>query len=169
MSAGPAAVALAGAPAGRLVDRAGPLAVTRLGLGGVAAGALGLAAAPVGLGLAGYLVPLVTLTLGYALFQTANNTAVMGSAPAAGRGAMSGLLNLSRNLGLVTGASAMGAVYAFASAGAPIDGAGAGAAGAAAGLRGTFLVGAGLTFAALAFSLRQRSTGALARASSGSK
>ena len=32
------------------------------------------------------------------------------------RGVISGLLNLSRNLGLVTGASVMGAVFAFASA-----------------------------------------------------
>jgi hypothetical protein len=32
------------------------------------------------------------------------------------RGVISGMLNLSRNLGLVTGASAMGAVFAFGSA-----------------------------------------------------
>ncbi len=32
------------------------------------------------------------------------------------RGVISGLLNLSRNLGLITGASAMGAVFALASA-----------------------------------------------------
>lgn len=32
------------------------------------------------------------------------------------RGAISGMLNLSRNLGLITGASVMGAVFAFGSA-----------------------------------------------------
>jgi hypothetical protein len=32
------------------------------------------------------------------------------------RGVVSGMLNLSRNLGLITGASVMGAVFAFASA-----------------------------------------------------
>src|SRR5690606_26641138 len=49
----------------------------------------------------------------YGLFQAANNTAVMSGASSAERGVVSGMLNLSRNLGLVTGASAMGAVFAW--------------------------------------------------------
>ena len=66
--------------------------------------------------LTGYIVPLVVITVGYALFQTANNTAVMKDVPPDQRGVISGLLNLSRNLGHITGASAMGAVFASASA-----------------------------------------------------
>ena len=57
----------------------------RLCVGGLAlmgAGALLLSVAPARLGVAGYLVPIVVLTLGYALFQTANNTAVMAGARA---------------------------------------------------------------------------------------
>ena len=53
-------------------------------------------------------------TAGYALFQAANNTEVMGGVGQAERGLVSGLLNLARNLGLVSGASLMGAVFAFA-------------------------------------------------------
>ena len=54
------------------------------------------------------------LTAGYSLFQAANNTAVMSGVESARRGTVSGLLNLSRNLGLIFGASALGAVFARA-------------------------------------------------------
>jgi hypothetical protein len=68
----------------------------------------------VGAGAPGYLIALVILTGGFATFQAANNTAVVtGTAPGQ-RGIVSGLLNLSRNLGLVTGASLMGAVFMHA-------------------------------------------------------
>ena len=53
-------------------------------------------------------------TADYALFQAANNTEVMGGVGQAERGLVSGLLNLARNLGLVSGASLMGVVFAFA-------------------------------------------------------
>ena len=55
------------------------------------------------------------MTPGYQLFQAANNTAVMTDVSPDQRGVTSGMLNLSRNLGLITGASAMGALFALAS------------------------------------------------------
>jgi hypothetical protein len=64
---------------------------------------------------------------------------------------VSGLLNLSRNLGLITGASAMGAVFALA-AGADVASAGSDAA--ASGMRGAFAVAAVLATAALAIAVR---------------
>lgn len=73
-----------------------------------------MAALPSSLGIPGYLMPIIILTAGYSLFQTANNTAVMKDVPSNQRGVISGLLNLSRNLGLITGAAAMGAAFAFA-------------------------------------------------------
>lgn len=118
MSAGPLTAALTGAPAGRLADRIGTGKATVVGLCAVTLGSLSLASAPAAWGVAGYLVPLMTTTAGYALFQTANNAAVMSAAGAAEKGAVSGLLNLSRNLGLITGASLLGAVYAAAGMGA---------------------------------------------------
>jgi predicted MFS family arabinose efflux permease len=68
------------------------------------------------LGISSYHAPIVVVTAGYALFQAANNTAVMTNIRPDQRGVISGMLNLSRNLGLITGASVMGAVFALASA-----------------------------------------------------
>lgn len=49
------------------------------------------------------------------MFKAANNTAVMADISPNQRGVVSGLLNRSRNLGLITGASLMGSVFAFGS------------------------------------------------------
>jgi hypothetical protein len=65
---------------------------------------------PATLGNLGYIAPIVVITVAYALFQTANNTADMTDIRPDQRGVMSGMLNLSRDLGLITGASGMGAV-----------------------------------------------------------
>ncbi|PKL77199.1 MAG: MFS transporter [Candidatus Melainabacteria bacterium HGW-Melainabacteria-1] len=114
MSVGPLVVALTGVPAGRGIDKLGANVITLLGLGGIASGALMLSLLPLSLGVPGYLAAIVMTTLGYSLFQTANNTAVMLEIAPEQRGVISGLLNLSRNLGLITGASLMGAVFALA-------------------------------------------------------
>jgi MFS family permease len=115
VSVGPLAAALAGVPAGRLADRLGAQRMTIIGLAGMAAGAFTLSRMPAAFGLSGYIAPIVVITVGYALFQTANNTAVMTGIRPDQRGVVSGMLNLSRNLGLITGASVMGAVFALAS------------------------------------------------------
>ena len=64
------------------------------------------------------------------------------------RGVMSGMLNLSRNLGLITGASVMGAVFAFAAATTDITTARPEAV--ARGMRITFAVATALILVALA-------------------
>ncbi|NWE21861.1 MFS transporter [Pseudomonas sp. P7548] len=111
MAVGPCVAALTGVPAGRWVDRLGSQRMTLAGLGVMALGALLLSLVS---GLPAYLGSLVLLTTGYSLFQAANNTAVMSDVEASRRGKVSGLLNLSRNLGLIFGASALGAVFAWA-------------------------------------------------------
>ena len=115
MSVGPAVAALFGAPGGRLVDRFGPRWTTMVGLLGVIAGSALMAFVPATWGVIAYVANLAVITAGYALFQAANNTGIMERAPASHRGMISGLLGLARNLGLITGASAMGAVFAFGS------------------------------------------------------
>lgn len=116
LSVGPVVAAAAAAPSGRLVDRLGARRLTLVGLATMAAGSLLLALVAPRFGLAGYAAPIAVLTAGYALFQTANNASVLTNGPASDRGLLSGLLNLARNLGLVTGASAMGALFAAAAA-----------------------------------------------------
>ena len=74
-----------------------------------------LALLPRSLGLAGYLLPLALATASYALFQAANNSLVMRDVAPQQRGLTAGLLSLSRNLGLISGAAAMGALFAWGS------------------------------------------------------
>ncbi|HEV7768155.1 MAG TPA: MFS transporter [Thermoanaerobaculia bacterium] len=151
MSVGPLIAALTGVPAGRIVDRIGARRMTIVGLTGIATGAFLLSVLPTRFGIAGYLVPIVVITAHYALFQAANNTAVMMNAAQDQRGVIAGMLNLSRNLGLITGASVMGAVFALASHTSDI--AAARAEDVAGGMRFTFAVGAGLMLMALGVGL----------------
>ncbi len=163
LAVGPMTSALAGVPAGRLVDRIGAGRAVRLGLVAMVVGAAALATLPPSLGLGGYIAGLILLTPGYQLFHVANNSLVLTAAPSAHRGAVSGLLSLSRNLGLMTGASAMGALFA-AAVGSP-DLAIATPDEMATGLRVTFLTGSVMLLLAL-FSPVNRVTAAAPKAAS---
>ncbi len=112
LTLGPLLSALSGVPAGRLVDRLGTAVATRIGLVIMLVEAVALALLPVVFGVIGYSAAIVLLTPGYQLFQAANTMRIMAEVPADQRGVTSGMLNLSRNLGLITGASVMGAVFA---------------------------------------------------------
>lgn len=154
LSAGPLVAAISGMPAGRLVDAFGAPRMILIGLVVTAAGCFMLAVLPATLGIAGYVAPIAVVTAGYALFQAANNTGVMAEIRPDQRGVVSGMLNLSRNLGLLTGASAMGAVFALASAAADIPGARPQAV--AAGMRITFAVAAMVVVSAMAIAVGSR-------------
>jgi MFS family permease len=154
MSVGPLVVALTGVPVGRIVDRLGSGRMTVLGLVAMATGSVLLATIPVTIGVLGYVAPIVVVTLGYASFQTANNTAVMTDVRQDRRGVISGMLNLSRNLGLITGASVMGAVFALAAGTSDIAAARPEAV--ATGMRTTFAVAATLIVIALGFAIKSQ-------------
>jgi EmrB/QacA subfamily drug resistance transporter len=154
LSVGPLVVALSGVPAGRIADRLDAQRMTIVGLIGMAAGCFILSMMPATLGIPGYIAPIVVITVGYALFQTANNTAAMTDIRPDQRGVISGMLNLSRNLGLITGASVMGAVFALASA--TIDITTARPEAVATGMRITFAVAAVLIVVALAIAVGSR-------------
>ena len=151
MSVGPVIAALTGVPAGRIVDRFGAQRMTVSGLAGMVVGCSALCMAPATLGIAGYVIPIVIITASYALFQAANNTAVMTDVSPDQRGVISGMLNLSRNLGLITGASVMGAVFALASRAGDFTTARPEAV--AIGMRVTFAVAAALVVVALVIAL----------------
>jgi MFS family permease len=147
MSAGPVVSMMTGVPAGRIVDRLGAHSTMIAGLAAMTAGALALAAIPSSLGVAGYVAAIALLTPGYQLFQASNNTGVMKDVGPDRRGVVSGLLSLSRNLGLITGASVMGAIFSLMVGRGGVTAAGADAIGA--GMRATFAAAAGMIAVAL--------------------
>ena len=151
LAVGPCVAAFTGVPAGWLADRFGAQRMTVAGLMAMAVGCLTLSVLPQAYGISGYVAPMVVITLGYAVFQTANNTTVMTDVAPDQRGVISGMLNLSRNLGLITGASALGAVFAWA---AGITNAQPEAV--AHGMRVTFAVALGLIVVALVVALISR-------------
>ncbi len=156
LSVGPLVVALTAVPAGHIADRLGAGRMTLLGLIAMAAGSSMLSIIPATFGIPGYIAPIVVITVGYALFQTANNTAVMQDVRPDQRGVISGMLNLSRNLGLITGASVMGAVFALASATSDMTAARPEAV--ASGMRTTFAVAAILIVVALLFAAKSQTS-----------
>ncbi|WDZ75069.1 MFS transporter [Ensifer adhaerens] len=160
MSIGPVISAFGGVVAGRIVDRLGAGAIVVAGLAAMAAGCIALAALPGLAGVAGYIAAIAMLTPGYQLFQAANNTAVMADVGLDRRGVVSGLLNLSRNLGLVTGASVMGAIFAAAVAASDIAKAAPEAV--AGGMQVTFAVAGLLTAIALTITVASRARGGTA-------
>ena len=120
LSVGPLLSALGGVPAGRLVDRFGARRIVPGALFAMVCGCALLALLPMALGLPAYVLPIILVATGYALFQAANNTGLISGVRQEQRGVVGALLGLARNLGLITGAAVMGAVFALA-AGNPIQ------------------------------------------------
>ena len=155
LSVGPLVTAVAGVPAGRAADRFRAHRATLAGLLAMATGSVLLAVLPSPLGIAAYVIPVAVVTLGYAVAQTANNAGVMTDVRPDQRGLAAALLGLSRNLGLITGASAMGAVFSIASGGADV--ARSAPIAVAVGMRVTFAVAAGLVAVAFYVTVRGQS------------
>ncbi|BCP51731.1 MFS transporter [Kaistia sp. 32K] len=147
MAVGPVTAALAGVPAGRFADRFGAPRVLLAGLLQMSVGLACLAFLPRVFGAAGYVAALILLTPGFQLFLAANNTVVMLASREEQRGMLSGLLGLSRNLGFMTGASAMATLFAVVAGNGSIAEVPAHRIGDA--FATTFLVAAGLTMLAL--------------------
>ncbi|MCF3935384.1 MFS transporter [Acuticoccus sp. M5D2P5] len=154
LAVGPVVSALSGLPAGRATDRFRASRVLVAGLVAMTAGLVCLALLPQRFGVAGYIAALAIITPGYQLFLAANNTTLMLSARAGERGMLSGLLGLSRNLGFMTGASAMASLFAFALRGVDVTLVSADTLADA--FAQTFLVAAGLTGFALVLGIAAR-------------
>jgi MFS family permease len=159
MSIGPITSALSGVMAGRIVDRLSAPLMTVAGLTLMAAGSFALSMIPAIFGIPGYIAAVLVLSPGYQLFQAANNTAVMMNVSPDERGVISGMLNLSRYLGLITGASVMGAVFALGAA--TIDITTARPEAVATGMRITFVVAAVLIVAAIVIAVSRALAGIL--------
>lgn len=157
MAIGPAVSIFSGVPAGRLVDAWGSSRTLTIGLALLATGTFMLAFVPNMIGVAGYIFSIMVLTPGYQLFQAANNTAALADVATDRRGTVSGLLGLSRNVGLIAGASLMGMLFAFGVG--TTDIAHASGVAIASGMSLTFAIAGTATLSALATTFRLRGWG----------
>jgi len=150
MAIGPMISIVSGVPSGRLVDAWGAGRVLDLGLTLLLIGAFLFAFLPNAIGVAGYVLSIIVLAPGYQLFQAANSTAALEDIPSNRQGAVSGLLTLSRNIGLIVGTSAMGTVFALSVGTQEL--AHASTLAIASGMRVTFLVASAMLVAAISIS-----------------
>ena len=113
VSIGPCIAAVAGYPSGEVVDHFGIAFAMFLGLLMILIGTISFAILPSLFGLYGYVVALFVLTPGRQLFLAAHHTFVMTTVAEKEKGMGSGLINLCKNLGLMTGASLLGGVFSL--------------------------------------------------------
>ena len=98
--------------AGTLSDRYGPRTISLVGLLILAGGCLSISTLNAQTTAWGYVLRLAPFGLGLGVFQSPNNSAIMGAVPREHLGVASGLLALSRTLGHTSGLPLVGAVFA---------------------------------------------------------
>jgi EmrB/QacA subfamily drug resistance transporter len=108
----PLAMGLISPVSGVLSDRLGPRGISLLGLVVIVIACLGISTLDEHVTVWGYILRLVPFGLGMGIFQSPNNSAIMGAVPRERLGVASGLLALSRTLGHTSGLPLMGAVFA---------------------------------------------------------
>lgn len=107
----PLAFMVAAPISGSLSDRIGSrgLCIAGMGIMGAALLLMGFLGQNTGLP---YLIFVVALIgIGYGMFQTPNNSAVLGSVPDADRGVTSGTLSTMKNIGMILGVTVSGALF----------------------------------------------------------
>jgi len=97
--------------AGALSDRYGSRLISLAGLLFIVAGCCSISTLKSDTNVWGIVLRLIPLGLGMGIFQSPNNSAVMGTAPPERLGVASGLLALTRTLGQTTGLPLMGALF----------------------------------------------------------
>ncbi|MBI5522132.1 MAG: MFS transporter [Desulfarculus sp.] len=97
--------------AGWLSDRYGPRGISLLGLLLLSLGSYGMSTLHPEVSLWGYMLRATPIGLGMGLFQSPNNSAIMGRAPRHRVGQASGLVSLARTLGNTSGLPLMGAIF----------------------------------------------------------
>ena len=105
-----------------------------------------------------YILRFLPVGIGMGMFQSPNNSAIMGAAPRSRLGIASGMLSVTRTLGQTTGIAILGALWAgqvFKHVGSVLPGGATDAPAAAqvAGLQTTFLFVSGLIVVALLLSI----------------
>jgi EmrB/QacA subfamily drug resistance transporter len=154
----PIALGIVSPISGVLSDRVGSRPISILGLAVTLLGYLALSTLSTETTAVGFMLRYVLVGIGVGLFQSPNNSAMMGTAPRERLGVASGLLAMTRNLGQTVGIAVLGALWAalvFGAAGGPVEGGATAAplAAQAAGLAGVSRIVAGLIGVALLVAL----------------
>jgi EmrB/QacA subfamily drug resistance transporter len=158
MATVPVALGVIAPVSGSLSDRFGSRPITVAGLAVLAVGFLAVSSLDAETTTLGYVLRFLPVGLGVGMFQSPNNSAIMGAAPRDRLGIASGMLAMTRTLGQTTGIATLGALWAgqvFKHAGVVVAG-GATAAPIAAqvfALRDTFVIVSALILAALLLSI----------------
>ena len=118
MSCGPIIAACVGLPAGKLVDKFNPNSIIFYALVCMVLGFTLFALFAQQLSIILYLLFITLITSGYAAFQAANNTAILFGVNSEKKALLAGIINLSRNLGLINGAALMATLFSYAAGGA---------------------------------------------------
>ncbi len=114
MLAGPSvAIALIAPISGSLSDRFGSRPMTVAGLAVLVVGYASLRTLGVDTSGIGFVLLTVPIGIGMGMFQSPNNSAIMGSVPPEQYGVASGLLSITRILGQVSGIALLGAFWAI--------------------------------------------------------
>ena len=108
----PVAVGVTAPISGSLSDRFGSRRITVIGLAIVLLGFLAVSTLAVDTSRLGYALRMLPVGIGLGVFQSPNNSAIMGAVPRARLGVASGLLSINRTLGQITGIAIMGAIWA---------------------------------------------------------
>ena len=112
MAVTPIAVGIVAPLSGSLSDRVGSRPISVAGLFMLLVGFFSAATLTESTPVIGYVLRLLPIGLGMGLFQSPNNSAIMGSVPRRALGVTSGLLAVTRTLGQTVGISIMGAIWA---------------------------------------------------------
>jgi EmrB/QacA subfamily drug resistance transporter len=107
----PVIVAIVAPISGALSDRTGSRPITTLGLFILVLGFVAVSSLSINTSTIGYLLRFIPVGIGIGMFQSPNNSAVMGSVPRENLGIASGLLSLTRTVGQMTGIAILSAVW----------------------------------------------------------
>lgn len=116
MAVNPAAIGVLGTLSGALSDRIGSRKLTTLGLFFLILGYWLISGVTQDTPLFEFVLRALPMGIGMGVFQSPNNSAVMGAAPRERLGVVSGMLSISRTLGQMVGISILSAVWALRTA-----------------------------------------------------
>lgn len=112
MSISPVVLVITAPLSGRLADRFGERPITIIGLAILLGGYIAMTSLSTDTTALGYIMRFLPVGIGMGIFQTPNNSAIMGSVVQARSGVAGGLLALTRTLGQSAGIAVLGTLWA---------------------------------------------------------